>query len=165
MSNIVVRNEDKFRTLGNSGQFITEKAVFMQGSIRVSLNNLDDMLDVLRINGHSLHQYKKEIKGVLASINDYNPRLTKEDLKKDFLGLIRQKYGINFSKSELTKEEVKRINELSIQSPVIDGSHYKSMGICYLCLNGRSLLPELDNLLPYKEHSLEEVTRKIREVA
>src|SRR3989344_7533226 len=48
--NVVIRNENNFKTIGNSGQVITNKSVVVHGSVRHSLKNLDVMLDVLKVN-------------------------------------------------------------------------------------------------------------------
>ena len=62
--NIVIRNGDKFRTIGNSGQVITSKAIAVHGSVRYSLKNLDVMTDVLKVNGQKLQQFEEEKEGL-----------------------------------------------------------------------------------------------------
>ena len=94
--NIVIRNGDKFRTIGNSGQVITSKAIAVHGSVRYSLKNLDVMTDVLKVNGQKLQQFEDEIKDILGDVTSHNPNIAKKDLKTAFVTHFAGKYSAKY---------------------------------------------------------------------
>ena len=153
--NIVVRYGDKFRTLGNSGQVITSKAIVVHGSVRYSLKNIDVMADVLKMNGQKLNSFESEIKMALTDVVAHNPIVDIRKLKDKFLKKFSDKYGAKFIKDELKESEEGRILEIGeeLKKNVIGENEYKSRGICYLFLNGENLVPALQKYLPTNKPS------------
>ena len=146
--NIIVKDKNTFRTLGNSGQVITSKAIIVHGSVRYALKNIDLMVDVLKINGEKLNSFENDIKIALTDIVAYNPGLDIKKLKKAFLEKFAEKYNATFT-SESLKDE-KRILEIGdeLKENLAGDCNYKSRGICYLFLNGQNLVPALQKYLP-----------------
>ena len=146
--NIIVKDKNTFRTLGNSGQVITSKAIIVHGSVRYALKNIDLMVDVLKINGEKLNSFENDIKIALTDIVAYNPGLDIKKLKKAFLEKFAEKYNATFT-SESLKDE-KRILEIGdeLKENLAGDRNYKSRGICYLFLNGQNLVPALQKYLP-----------------
>ncbi len=150
--NIVIKDGNRFRTLGNSGQIITNKAIVVHGSIRYSLKNLDIMTDVLKVNGQKLHQFKDEIENILADVERYKCKI---DLKQAFLDHFSSKYQANFLRGELSLTEKNKTNKIAddLIKNVSGEINYKSRGVCYFFLNGQNLVPSLQKFLPENKPS------------
>jgi len=154
--NIVIRNGDKFRTIGNSGQVITSKAIAVHGSVRYSLKNLDVMTDVLKVNGQKLQQFEDEIKDILGDVTSHNPNIAKKDLKTAFVTHFAGKYSAKYIRDNLKDSEIDKINAIAsdLTKNVAREDRYKSRGVCYFFLNGQNLVPSLQQFLPYNTPSL-----------
>lgn len=154
--NVVVRENGKLKTLGNSGQVITNKSIFVQGSIRYGPPHLDNMLKVLQINGHSLQPYKQDIQNILANVSSYSTA-SKEQVKQDLINRFATHYNLELTQSNLTTEELGRIRELSSEKEssnwLKDEAHYSTKGVCYFFLNGENLLPSTHHILAYNKPS------------
>jgi lipoate-protein ligase A len=151
--NIVISGEG-LHTIGNAGQIITRDAVVVHGSIRYSLSeeSLQRMVDILKINGHSLQQYKNDIRGVLRSIKEFSSA-SKADLQSGLVRKIAQRYGFNkWEEAELTKEQVDEIKGWPARS-VEDRPSYGPRGVCNLYLKGRCVVPSIAHFLPVNKPS------------
>ena len=153
--NVVIRNENNFKTIGNSGQVITNKSVVVHGSVRHSLKNLDVMLDVLKVNGQKLQPYEGEIKNILSDVTRYNKEIKKDDLKIAFLNNFARKYSAKYIQDDLKDSEIEKINALAenLTENVHGEKKYKSKGVCYFFLDGQNLVPSLQKFLPYNTPS------------
>jgi len=163
--NVIITNGDIRKTIGNSGQKVTsgeDRASSIHGSVRYELTSFDDMLEVLKINGNDLQNYREEIRKVLGSIRDYSG-ITKEGavsvLSKRFL---EEYSGNNFVEGKLTLSEEARIKNL-VESyygnweQVKDKEIYRTRGVCYLYINGEPVIDSVGKLLGYNEPSKLEV--------
>lgn len=153
--NIVIKEKNRYKTLGNSGQIIKRDGTIITGSIRYKLGNFDTMLDVLQVNGKSLHKYREDIKNALGDVISFQPELIKERIKQEFAKNFSERFGVSFYKDRLTDSEEVRAMTLSAaqKRELADKKHYKSRGICYLYLNGSPIVSGLQEILPYNEPS------------
>jgi len=158
----VVINGENMKQIGNCGQVVSNTGVFVHGSIRLSMNGLDDMLDALKVNGSKLQTYKGEIQNALASVGDYS-QAGRDRVIDTFLNRFAERFGGTMIDGLLSSEEIQRINSMIEENHtdewLIGEGHYKSQGVCYLCLNGRNLVPSMAPILPYKPVE-EEVCRQ-----
>ena len=154
--NIIIEKPYK-RTLGNSGQIIRRDGLIAHGSVRYKLINLTMMLDVLKVNGYKLQTYEKEIKRVIADAYTYNPDIKKDHIKNVFLSKFSEMYGGTFSNGNLTADEKRNlkffIEEERKKEWLIGEENYPPKGVCYFFLNGKNLVPSLQNILPYNKPS------------
>lgn len=154
--NIIHNDREKLKTLGNSGQVITNKAVVIHGSLRYKLN-LDAMLEVLKVNGHNLEPFKKEIGEILADIKTLNSNIKKEDLRNGFLNSFTRINGSKYFEDELNNSELEKIeqikSEIGSKKYKLGEPNFKSKGICYFFLNGQNLVKVLQPFLPYNKPS------------
>ena len=154
--NVVVNENGIFRTMGNSGQIITSKAILVEGSLRYSHEGFDKMIDTLKTNGLPLHNYKKEIKEVLSAVRDYR-EIDKEEIKKRLVTNIARTYGLTFFNGTLSLKEEELIKTFThpatVKQYLRDNESYKSRGVCYLFLNGQNLVDGMRDILPYNPPS------------
>jgi len=154
--NIIIRRGDNIQTVGNSGQRIGN-VFYAHGSIRYELRSFDVFLDVLKINGHSIHEFGSDIKKVLGEVKSYDNSLTKERIKEEIVSCFSKKNNVTFKRQKLTKEEIARTIALSGEQEEngwLNGrSDYNAKGICYLFLKGNNLVPSLQQILPYSRPS------------
>ncbi len=153
--NIIVRENGRYKTIGSSGQFISQGGVLIKSLIRYKLRNFNRMIDVLKVNGLKLNPYKDEIKEVLADVQSYNSKISKEYLKKKLAEYFSRKYRISLREGSLADEEFICVSTLMSkhEKQLEDKEHYKSRGVCYLYLNGFPLVESFKQILPYNEPS------------
>ena len=157
--NIILRDGDNIRTIGNSGQRITSETVAVHGSIRYDLLNLDAMLDMLMINGNKLNQFQEEIKRHLGYIKMFS-NVSKEVLKETLLNnLLKRFNAVPFNGRLKPRTDYAKIMELTIsryrnEDWIFNAvSQLTSKGVCYFYLNGQCIVPEITNFLPYNKPS------------
>ncbi|MCH7568593.1 MAG: lipoate--protein ligase family protein [Nanoarchaeota archaeon] len=154
--NVIIREDSRIKTIGNSGQVITKDAILVQGSIRYELVDFDIMLDVLRVNGCKLQPYKEEIKKILGEVVQY-ANVSKVEIKEKLLENLKQRYGLQFNSGELTDSEYRRTIELSSEEArrdrLTDRDWYKSRGVCYFFVGGKNLVPSLHEVMAHNQPS------------
>jgi len=155
--NVVIAHGGHVKTLGNSGQVISGSYVYLQGSIRYSLEDLPAIMDTLKINGHTLHPFEDEIANILGNVITYNPDITKKELQNALVGNFAKAYGLNFAEGSLTNTETKRIADMShpteVSNRLQDKPTYKSRGVCYFFVGGENLVPSSRIALDYSAPS------------
>lgn len=154
--NIVV-SFPRIRTLGNSGQFLKAKAIWLQGSIRYELTekSLKKMLAVLKTNGQSLQSFYLESKDALASLKEFT-NADKSEIKEALFEKLLSHYGCeSFEKSTPLQSEIGRLKKIreSLKERVKDREKYASRGVCYFYLNGQCIVPEIAAILPSNKPS------------
>ncbi len=145
------------KTLGNSGQVIRPNmAVVAQGSIRHHISDIDIMLDVLKVNGHKLQQHTDEIRSILTDTVSYNPEMDKDSLKKSFIDIFFSHKG-RYENGRLTYDEMEKAKDIAEKEKksewIVGDDSYHSRGVCYFFLNGKNLVPSLNEFLAYNEPS------------
>lgn len=155
--NLIIEKNGHHQTLGNAGQIIAKKAVVAQGSVRYILSDMEIMLDVLKVNGQKLQPYREEIERVLSDVYTHNPRIEKEKIEEAFLTKVIQTYGGQWKRGNLTKSEAEAIpllrKEQRNQEWLRGRENHPARGVCYFFLNGRNLVPSLQQFLPYNKPS------------
>jgi lipoate-protein ligase A len=156
--NLIV-NFPKVRTIGNSGQVIKRDAVLLQASVRYDLtdDSLRQMLRVLKINGQSLSEFFKPAKEALACVKEF-ANMDIDELKKELAEEILISYQCqSYYYDRLEPEAERKIEELAINlisdMRLEDKPHYEAKGVCYFYLNGRCIIPEIVDFLPYNKPS------------
>ncbi|MCH8741301.1 lipoate--protein ligase family protein [Patescibacteria group bacterium] len=157
--NLIV-SSPRIRTLGNSGQIIKLKSVALQASIRYDLEekNLHRMLELLRTNGQSLLNFKVRARNALAGVSEFTT--AKQDaIKEALLRKLLETYNYGtFYEDTLTPDEIHRIKltvaYLRSRERLDDKETYRSRGVCYFYLDGRCIIPEIAELLPYNRPSM-----------
>ncbi len=150
----VILREENIKQIGNCANFISNRGIFVHGSIRYALNSFDKMIDVLKVNGHKLQEYRRDIQKVLTSVTDYK-KVARESVISIFLENFIKQFGGKSTNGLLTEKEINKIRSLITedykQSWLKDKDSYISKGICYLDLNGKNLVPAMDQILYKKE--------------
>lgn len=149
--NLIINQNESVRTLGNAGQIINSKAVVLHSSVRYKLVNFDIMLDVLQVNGEKINKYGGEIREILADVVSYNPKVRKDEIKNSLIRKFSEIYGVKMNLMNLRKDEYERTIELSEKNCELlkDSPTFKGKGVCYFFLDGRNLVPSLQNFLEY----------------
>lgn len=158
--NEVVNQNNKFKTLGNTGQICRRDVICVHGSIRYEIteNNFELMLKALKVNGKSIEPFRSNVRECLACVKEYS-NISKEDLTNRLVeGLIEEHFNQDYYEGILTDEEIKKIGELinkRYANPLFiqDKPGYKPRGICHITLNGVPLVREVAMILPYNKPS------------
>lgn len=156
----VVIGQQGLKTLGNSGQLIRggkDGIVSVHASIRHDFLHFDEMLEMLKMNGYSLQSYRKEVRDVLSSVKMYSD-VGKEELKGSLIRAFMKLFGTRGEEGKLSSLEEQYIQELASEKyrdPLWTKGDCptKSVGVCYFFLNGKNIVPALENFLPYHEPS------------
>ena len=155
----VIISIPRTRTLGNSGQVIKAKAIFLQASIRYDLSetSLRRMLEVLKTNGQSLRDFKTQARNALAWVSEFTSA-GHDEIREALLESLLETYDCKtFYRDVLTLDEIRRIGRtvtsLQVQKRLEDKETYQSRGVCYFYLNGECIIPEIAELLPYNRPS------------
>jgi len=153
--NIVIKENGFYKTIGNSGQIIKRDTVAIKSTIRYKLNDLDRMVEVLKVNGRELLNYKDEIKSVLGDVVSYNSNFSKKKIKSMIIKEFSDRFGVRFFEDKLSYEENSSVIDLmkEFKRNLYDKPHFTSRGVCYLYLNGRPIVKALNSILPYNEPS------------
>ncbi len=146
--NIIVRgSEGQIQTLGNSGQKVSKGYFYIHGSVRYDLPaaSFNNIIDTLKINGESLHNFKYDARKCLASVRDYS-----DVPKKNLSAAIANSLAIEFNgnanyEKTISSEEEKDILQIRdlIKNPdwLKDAKEYGWRGICYFFLDGKNIIP------------------------
>gem|GEM_PF-3516234 len=144
--NLVIRTPARIRTIGNAGQMVKPRGVIVHGSIRYTMNHMNEFFDVLKVEGRKIHQYRAEIMDVLASVDEYAPDLKKEVMEQALIDAFVKKFGGTAYAGKLTEQErtetVQRVQQMQLK----DAPYHISKGICYLYVGKTNLVPALYGL-------------------
>jgi len=151
--NVVIRKNGSVKTIGNSGQLIGKDFVNVHGSVRYDLKDFDKMMDVLKINGQKINQYKEDIKKHLGYVKQYCNGKSREELEQALVKNLSMEFGTKSENGVFSDEETSLINRFVREKYQENSWNYpsnqkeKSRGICYLFLNGKNIVSSLKPLL------------------
>ncbi len=154
--NIIIKEKNYVKTLGNSGQIIGSKAFVVHCSVRFDLANYDKMIDMLMINGIKLNSYANDIKKHLGYIRFYN-NAGKNEIVKSIISNISFYFNSKIVEEDFSDFELANINKLAVSYKENSWNYHsvvkKSRGICYFFVNGKNIVPVLESILPYNKPS------------